>query len=67
MQRQHPQYPDISEILARNAAGRKRGAALSFAQKLAVLDALKERVRPIIEARKLRQVGLTDIRHRRVP
>jgi hypothetical protein len=49
------QYPDISDILARKAAGRRQRAALSFAEKLDILDALKERVRPIIEAREFRR------------
>jgi len=48
-------YPDISGILERKAAGRKQRAALSFAEKLAALDALKERVAPIIQARKIRE------------
>jgi hypothetical protein len=56
MRHQHREYPDISDILAKKAAGRRRMAALSFAQKLAILDALKERVRPIVEARKIRAV-----------
>jgi hypothetical protein len=56
MRHQHREYPDISDILAKKAAGRRRMAALSFAQKLAILDALKERVRPIAEARKIRAV-----------
>ena len=49
-------YPDISEILARKAAGRIRNASLSFAAKLAILDALRERARPFVEARKIRAV-----------
>jgi hypothetical protein len=48
------QYPDISDILARKAAGRRRRAALSFAEKLDILDALRERIAPIVHARKLR-------------
>jgi hypothetical protein len=47
-------YPDISDILARKAAVRRQRAALSFAEKLDILDALKERVAPIIQARKAR-------------
>jgi hypothetical protein len=50
-----PQYPDISDILAQKASGRRQRAALSFAEKLAALDALKERVDPIVRARKVRQ------------
>ena len=51
----HPQYSDISDILAQKASGRRQRAALSFIEKLAALDALKERVEPIVRARKLRQ------------
>jgi hypothetical protein len=48
-------YPDISEIIARKKSGRRQRAALSFAEKLAVLDTLKERVAPIVRARKARR------------
>jgi len=48
-------YPDISDILARKAEGRKKRAALSFAEKLALLDALRARVQPIIRAREMRK------------
>jgi hypothetical protein len=37
-----PSYPDISDLLARKTQGRAALAALSFAQKLAILDQLKE-------------------------
>jgi hypothetical protein len=50
----HSQYPDISDILARKASGRQQRATLSFEEKLAILDALKERVEPIVQARKIR-------------
>jgi hypothetical protein len=50
-----PRYPDIADILAQKAAGRRQRAALSFAEKLAILDALKERVQPIIQAREFRR------------
>jgi hypothetical protein len=49
------QYPDISDILALKTAGRRQRAALSFAEKLDILDALRERVRPLVLARKARQ------------
>ena len=44
----------MSDILARKSAGRRQRAALSFAEKLDILDALKARVEPIIQARELR-------------
>jgi hypothetical protein len=55
-----PQYPDISDILARKAAGRRQRAALSFAEKLAALDALKGRVEPIVRAREQRKKRQID-------
>jgi hypothetical protein len=51
----HSQYPDISEILARKASGRRLRGALSFVEKLAILDALKERIEPLVQARKARK------------
>jgi hypothetical protein len=48
-------YPDISAILARKEEGRKQRAKLSFAEKLAALDALKARVEPLVRARELRR------------
>jgi Protein of unknown function (DUF3990) len=55
MRQDDKQYPNISAILARKAAGRKQNAALSFAEKLAILDKLKKDVEPIVQARKLRK------------
>jgi hypothetical protein len=52
---QQTRYPDISDILARKAAGRIHNASLSFATKLAILDALKERASLFIQARKIRE------------
>jgi len=56
-------YPDISDILARKAAGRIRNASLNFAAKLAILDALKERASPFIKARKARQAKQAGYHH----
>jgi hypothetical protein len=47
-------YPDITDILVRKARGRRQRASLSFAQKLAILDKLREDVAPIVEARRAR-------------
>jgi len=55
MTEQRPQYPDVSDILAHKAAGRRQRAALTFAEKLAILDALKERMEPIVRAREFRR------------
>jgi hypothetical protein len=54
METPRSQYPDISEILERKAAGRRQRASLSFAEKLDVLDALKARIEPVVQARKAR-------------
>jgi hypothetical protein len=61
--RQAP-YPDISDILARKFAGRIHNASLSFAEKLAILDALKERASPFIKARKAREARQTGWHHK---
>jgi hypothetical protein len=55
MEKPPSEYPDISDIIARKAAGRRQHAALSFAEKLDILDALRERVRPIAQAREFRR------------
>ena len=52
---QRERYPDISDILARKATGRRQRAALSFAEKLAILDAMRDRVAPITRARESRR------------
>jgi len=48
------QYPDVADILARKARGRRARASLSFAEKLDALDALRARVEPLVRARKSR-------------
>jgi hypothetical protein len=45
----------MAAILARKARGRRQLAALSFGEKLDLLDALRERVEPIRRARDLRK------------
>ena len=45
-------YPDISDILARKAEGRRTLASRSFGEKLEMLEALRDRVEPIREARR---------------
>ena len=50
-----PRYPDISDILARKAAGRRMRATLTFAEKLAILDKMRERIEPIVKARENRR------------
>jgi len=57
MTNRETQYPDISDILAQKASGRRHRAALSFAEKLDILDALKQRIAPLVEARKIRRAS----------
>jgi hypothetical protein len=55
MDEQEARYPDISDILARKAAGRQQSAQRSFAEKLDILDAMRGRIEPLARARKLRE------------
>ncbi|MGE0166245.1 MAG: hypothetical protein AB7S71_24220 [Dongiaceae bacterium] len=48
-------YPDNTEIFARKAEGRRQRAAATFAEKLAALDELRDRVAPIVRAREARR------------
>jgi hypothetical protein len=50
-------YPDNAEILARKACGRRELARIPFAQKLSILDRMKERVAPIARARQARRAN----------
>jgi len=58
------EYPDISDILARKAAGRRQLAALSFGEKLKLLDGLRERVEPMRRARAAASI-VAGKRHRK--
>jgi hypothetical protein len=49
-----PRYPDISDILAQKLSGRHQQAALSFSAKLDILDAMRARVEPLVQAREVR-------------
>jgi hypothetical protein len=48
------EYPDITDILAQKARGRRERASLSFAEKLAILDKLRADLAPIVQARQAR-------------
>jgi hypothetical protein len=48
-------YPDISDILARKAEGRRNLAARSFGEKIEMLEAMSARVAPIRKARDARK------------
>jgi hypothetical protein len=47
--------PDISDLIARKEAGRREAAQRSFAEKVAMVEALRERVRPLKETRDRRR------------
>jgi hypothetical protein len=44
-------YPDISDILRRKAEGRRSRAARTFAEKVADIEALRERLAPMKQRR----------------
>ena len=48
-------YPDISDILQRKAEGRRDIARRSFGEKIAMMEALRERLEPFKRAREARQ------------
>jgi hypothetical protein len=50
----HRRYPDIADILAQKAKGRRERASLSFAEKLAILEKLRHDVEPFARARRAR-------------
>jgi hypothetical protein len=56
------QYPDISDIIAQKARGRRERALLSFAEKLDILDKLREELEPIVRARQARPNHLPKLR-----
>jgi len=50
-------YPDISDILERKAEARRLRAKRSFGEKIAAMEALRERLKPFKEAREKRQAA----------
>jgi hypothetical protein len=48
-------YPEISDVLARKAEGRRNLAARSFGEKIEMLEAMRARVAPIRKARDARK------------
>lgn len=54
------QYPDITDILAQKARGRRERASLSFAEKLAILDKLRKEIAPIVQARQARALKIEE-------
>ena len=48
-------YPDVSDILARKAEGRREIASRSFGEKIAMMEKLRERLAPLKRAREQRR------------
>jgi hypothetical protein len=48
-------YPDISDILEKKAEIRRYRASRSFEEKIAAMEALRERLKPFKEARERRK------------
>lgn len=59
MKKSAASYPDISDILARKAEGRRDSARRSFGEKIAAMEALRERIAPMKQARDARRRGKT--------
>lgn len=55
-----PKYPDISDILARKAKAREAASKRTFAEKIAIVEALNARLAPLKAARDRRVVKLRD-------
>jgi hypothetical protein len=47
-------YPDIADILAQKAKWRRERASLSFAEKLAIFEKLRQDIEPFTRARRAR-------------
>ena len=48
-------YPDLSDIYARKAEARRERARRSFGEKIAMMEALRERVAPLRKLREARR------------
>jgi len=57
MTRDDKNYPDISDILQRKAEGRREIARRTFGEKIAMMEALRERVAPFKRAREQRRAA----------
>jgi hypothetical protein len=54
MTKDKPIYPDISDILARKAEGRREAARRTFGEKIAWAEEMRERLAPLKRAREAR-------------
>jgi hypothetical protein len=50
-------YPDVSDILARKQEGRRAIAGRSFSEKIAMIEAMRERLAPLKRARQSRRAA----------
>jgi hypothetical protein len=57
MKRPKATYPDISDILQRKAEGRRDIARRTFGEKIAMMEALRERLAPFKRLREQRRAA----------
>jgi hypothetical protein len=57
MKRPKTTYPDISDILQRKAEGRRDIARRTFGEKIALMEALRERLAPFKRLREQRRAA----------
>jgi hypothetical protein len=57
MKRPKAIYPDISDILRRKAEGRRDIARRTFGEKIAMMEALRERLAPFKQLRERRRAA----------
>ena len=62
MRRPKTTYPDISDILQRKAEGRRDIARRTFGEKIAMMEALRERLAPFKRLREQRRAA-RPVRH----
>ena len=58
-------FPDISDILARKAEGRREIARRTFGEKIAMMEALRERLEPFKRARESRRAARKKMKSER--
>jgi hypothetical protein len=57
MTKQQTPYPDVSDIIARKVEGRREAARRSFGEKIAIVEALRERLAPLKQIREARRAA----------
>jgi hypothetical protein len=50
-------FPDVSDVLARKAEGRRDIARRSFGEKITMIEAMRERLAPLKRAREMRRAA----------